>query len=212
MGSSGDDIKVPWENEGVAAVRKRPGIWVGTVTSSAAHRRLLEDALFTALWEGPNRTCKRIRVTLHADRSVEVEDDGPGLPLNMSRWGLRLAEILMTASPSARRVERSSPGMMEPDFEAGLVAVNALSAWLQLEVRREGQLWRQRYEFGKPLGPLVPVETSGRTGTRIRYRVDPTLIPAPLRVKNLQDGIRRLAAEVPGVSFSFHDERAPKAP
>ncbi|QSQ26434.1 hypothetical protein JY651_16535 [Pyxidicoccus parkwayensis] len=198
--------------EGPPAIRKRPGMWVGgPVRSPAVHGFLLEQTLCTALDDAMNGTCTRIQVTLHADQSVTVEDDGPGFAFELTPRGTPLVELITMRLPLAARLHQTSPGLTKRDFRGGLIVANALSEWLHLEVRKKGQLWRQRFRCGKPQGPMVPVEASDRTGTRITYRVDSALLPAPIRVKVLRACIEGMAAEVPEVQFSFKQERARRA-
>jgi DNA gyrase subunit B len=116
--------------------------------------------------------CRRIEVTLRADCSATVADDGPGMSVELDKHGLPVAERLMTTL-SACRAARQSVLVAQQFCGLGLAVVTALSEWCRLQIRRDGQTWIQTYSAGVPTSPLAVVGPTTATGTTLCFRPDP---------------------------------------
>jgi DNA gyrase subunit B len=166
--------------EGLEAVRKRPGMFLGNVADGSGLHAAFQELLDNAVNEHRAGFGAHLRVTLHADGSASVEDEGRGIPVETLPGGVTAAEVAMTRLHGV-----------------GVSVVNAVSEVLLLEIRREGKLWRQEYRQGTPQGPLAPVEAlpeRGPTGTSIRFWPDPAIFSGILRLDPVQ--IRRRLQEL----------------
>lgn len=193
---------------GLEAIRKRPGMYVGDVRDGSALHHLLWELVSNALDEHLGGRATRIRVSVEG-QIAEVEDDGRGMPIAPdAKLGLPLVEVALTQLHSSPTLDGHFPHIHVGRFGVGLAIVNALSEELEVEVRRDGWSWRQRYERGVPLGPLDRGERSERTGTRIRFRADRSILGD---VPFDRDAIRRrlveLAAFNPALTFELMAEK-----
>jgi DNA gyrase/topoisomerase IV subunit B len=203
---SADSIEVLSSQQ---AIRRRPAMWLGVALDAPDVLGLLvESALCWALDEAADGAAREVRVTLFADASIGVADDGPGMPVELDPATSRpLAERYMTVLSACRAAKRN-PKIGEKHCLLGMVVVNALSAWCELEIQRGGQRWRQRYEAGVPVTALEQIGVSAATGTEIRFRPDPSLFGArPLDVDDLIGRLRAAADSVPGTRIVLLDAR-----
>lgn len=192
-------------------VRRRPAMYIGCVDSRGLHQ-LVEELLDYSLDEAHVGHVTRIEVTLHQDGSVTVEDNGRGLPIaihvDLSREAGRevsIAEGVMT-SLAYRHLLRPSYGISGGLHGIGLPVVNFLSRWCEVEVCRDGQVWRQRYERGVPTSPVRAIGASRTTGTKITLQPDAQIFTTTRFDTGLLRGrLRELAFLNRGVSIELHD-------
>lgn len=201
-----DDITVL---EGIEAVRKRPGMYIGGTGTDGLHH-LLWEIVDNACDEAQNGFATEIEVTLHADgTTMTVEDDGRGIPVDRhAKTGKSALEVVFTVLHSGGKFGGGSYDTSGGLHGVGASAVNALSAYLEAHVRRDGKEWVQAYRQGVPLGPVVAKGSArGATGTLVTFAPDPEIfddvlfdadrIRAQLEVKSFLLG---------GVRIVFRDE------
>jgi len=197
--------------EGLEAVRRRPGMYVGGTDIKALHH-LVYEVVDNSIDEALAGVCTKIDVTIHPDSSVTVEDDGRGIPVDMHPEKKRPAlEIVMTILHAGAKFGGEGYKVSGGLHGVGVSAVNALSEWCEVEVRRDGKIHTQRYQQGIPEGPVkvkgkVP---KNETGTRTTFRYDPTIFKGEIdyRFETLVQRFREMAFVTRGVNIHLLDER-----
>lgn len=190
-------------------IRKRPGMYVGDVHDGSGLHHLLWELVGNALDEHLAGHASRIRVSIEGDL-MEVEDDGRGMPVEMTHLGLPFLELSLTRLHHGPTLDGHQPHVhVSPSgFGLGLAVVNALAAELEVEVRRNGFAWRQRFERGVAVSPLERGERSERTGTRIRFRADRTIFHEPSFERSaIRERLQELAIWNPSLTFDLMGER-----
>jgi len=198
--------------EGLEAVRRRPGMYVGGTDIKALHH-LVYEVVDNSIDEALANYCDRIDIIIHADSSVTVCDNGRGIPVDIHPERQKPAlELVMTMLHAGGKFGGGGYKVSGGLHGVGLSAVNALSEWFEIEVKRDGKVHFQRYERGRPVAPLkVTGKTAkGETGTKQTFKFDDTIFVGDLdyRFDTLVQRFREMAFVTRGVTIHLQDERS----
>jgi DNA gyrase subunit B len=167
--------------EGLEPVRRRPAMYIGS-TGPAGVFNLVVEVVQNAVDEAMAGHCSAIDVVVHPDGSVEVSDDGRGIPVDALPSGRSAAEVVLTTLHAGGKFGSDAYGAAGGLHGVGVSCVNALSSSLALDITRDGGAWRARFERGAVVEPLVRLAThTGGSGTRIRFQPDGAIFPDTLR-------------------------------
>ncbi len=202
--------------EGLEAVRKRPGMYIGDTGVRGFHH-LVYEITDNSVDEHLAGHCKRINVTIHADESITVEDDGRGIPVAQHKNGKSALEVVMTVLHAGGKFDGSSYKVSGGLHGVGASVVNALSQRCSVEVKRDGVVYRQEYERGKPQGELKNIGAADHTGTKTHFKPDTTIFKGDestgalsYNFNTLATRFRELAFLNAGLYIALNDERTGK--
>jgi DNA gyrase subunit B len=194
--------------EGLEAVRKRPGMYIGTTGPRGLHH-LIWEVVDNSVDEALAGRCSRIDVTLTADGGVQVTDDGSGIPVDMHAKENRSAlEVVLTVLHAGGKFDSNAYAVSGGLHGVGISVVNALSERLVAEVQRDGGLWRQEYARGIPQGPVERVGESDDTGTTITFWPDPEIFESvEFTADTIVRRLRDTAFLTAGLRINLADQR-----
>ncbi len=195
--------------EGLEAVRRRPGMYIGSTDSRGLHH-LVHEVVDNSVDEAMAGRCSEIQIILHKDKSVTVVDNGGGIPIEIHpKTGKSGLETVMTVLHAGGKFGGGGYKVASGLHGVGVSAVNALSAWLWVEVHRNGKRYRQEYERGVPTTPVTEIGETHKSGTVTRFLADKQIFETlDYNFDTLTQRFREMAYLTKGLKIIFQDERA----
>ncbi len=194
--------------EGLEAVRKRPAMYIGDVNDRGLHH-LVYEVVDNSIDEALGGYCKNIEVVIHVDNSITVKDDGRGIPTEIHTKENRSAlEVALTVLHAGGKFSKDSYKVSGGLHGVGVSCVNALSSYMKAEIHRNGKIWVQEYNIGKPLYSVKEVGESNDTGTIITFKPDDSIFQiTTYKYEVLTARLRELAFLNAGIRLVITDER-----
>ncbi|WP_261301044.1 DNA topoisomerase IV subunit B [Paenibacillus andongensis] len=213
-----DDIQVL---EGLVAVRKRPGMYIGSTSSSGLHH-LIWEIVDNAVDEHLAKHCSKINVTIHKDQSITVQDNGRGIPTGMHKTGVPTPQVVFTILHAGGKFGGSGYKKSGGLHGVGASVTNALSEWLEVEIYRDGKVHKMRFEYwvddagiehvGEPVTGLEVVGNTNRTGTKVTFKPDKRVFQGGTTINydTLAERLQEIAFLNSGLLVNLKDERSDK--
>ncbi|MDB5054710.1 MAG: parE [Bacilli bacterium] len=213
-----DDIQIL---EGLVAVRKRPGMYIGSTGASGLHH-LVWEIVDNAVDEHLAKHCSAIDVTIHRDQSITVRDNGRGIPTGMHKTGVPTPQVVFTILHAGGKFGGSGYKKSGGLHGVGASVTNALSEWLEVEICRDGKIHKQRFEYwvddkgtehvGQPSTGLDVIGTTNKTGTKVTFKPDKRVFYAGISVNydTLAERLQEIAFLNSGLKVTIKDERSDK--
>ncbi|MFD3257668.1 DNA topoisomerase IV subunit B [Paenibacillus lentus] len=218
-GYDADDIQVL---EGLVAVRKRPGMYIGSTSSSGLHH-LVWEIVDNAVDEHLAKYCSKIDISLNKDGSVTVFDNGRGIPTSIHKTGIPTPQVVFTILHAGGKFGGSGYKKSGGLHGVGASVTNALSEWLEVDIYRDGKIHRQRFEYwvdkkgiehvGEPVTGLEIIGNTNRTGTKVTFKPDIRVFPTGIGLSydTLAERLQEIAFLNSGLKVTLKDERSDQA-
>ena len=194
--------------EGLEAVRKRPGMYIGTTSERGLHH-LVWEVVDNSIDEALAGYCNKIIVNVLPNNIIEVIDNGRGIPTGLHpKYGKSALEIVLTVLHAGGKFENDNYKVSGGLHGVGISVVNALSEWLEVEVKRDGKIWFQRYDRGKPEEDVKIIGEADETGTKVRFKADGEIFETLVySYETLETRLKELSYLNKGLQIELNDSR-----
>jgi len=198
--------------EGMEAVRKRPAMYIGDIGVRGLHH-LVYEVVDNSVDEALGGFADKIDVVVHSNNSVSVTDNGRGIPVDIHKGEKKPAvEVVLTMLHAGGKFDKKTYKVSGGLHGVGVSVVNALSEWLEVEIKRDGKVHHQRYQRGKTATKLTVIGKSKSNGTKVTFKADKEIFNIPIEYQYdiLANRLRELAFLNKGLTISLKDERGGK--